>query len=50
MVINLRKNKYVVSVWFKDVKEYNNLKEALEHNEQEKSINIMYDILVRGDL
>jgi len=50
MVINLRKNKYVVSVWFKDVKEYNNLKEALEHNEQEKVINILYSMLIKGDL
>lgn len=47
--MNLRKNKEVKDVWFKK-KEYKELTDALDANETERVLDIIFAIYRRGDL
>jgi len=47
---NPRKNKIMKSIWFESEKEYKNLTDALDINDKEKVLDIMFAIYLRRDL
>lgn len=47
---NKRKGKILKEIWFKSEREYNELIESVKNNETEIAINLIKNIVIRGDL
>ncbi len=47
---NLRKNKIVKPIWFRDESEYKQLVNAIDTNDSDLVKDIIYEIYLRGDL
>lgn len=48
--MNPRKNEIVRAIWFKSEKEYKELVNALDSYDNDKVLDIVFDIYKRGDL